>query len=341
MLKVCGTILSCLIFAACFGEPEPQAVGCNDCHGNGESPAPPVSLGDLTAIDQIGVGAHRAHLNSPKLSRKVSCNECHIVPEKIDSPGHIDSSWPAELKWGALSKTGTVVPIWNRETKSCSGVYCHGASLGGGLNSAPIWTLTDGSQITCGSCHATPPPPPHPAGENCGECHAPTGGQGITIANFETHIDGVVQLVGPTPCGGCHGDATSLAPTIGAHRAHTSGGKASAAVACSDCHVVPTAVNDAGHIDAPPAEVRFQGVAVRNGAMPVFDGTTCTNTYCHALASSGGTVPAPAWNDTTGSASACGACHGVPPPSPHPSASACGNCHTVRPATHVDGVTQF
>lgn len=325
--------------------------------------APPLALGDLERTGERGVGAHQAHLNDAKLGRKVSCVECHIVPDALNAPGHIDTPWPAEVKWGPLSKTGTVAPEWNAETLTCTNVYCHGATLGGGTHTVPLWTLVDGTQIACGSCHATPPAPPHPEESNCGDCHAPTAGIGATIANPETHIDGRVQVAAATPCGGCHGDGTNLAPppdamgrvettvrSVGAHRAHTSGGRFSRAVDCSDCHVVPEGVSDPGHIDETPAEVQFGGVATREGAAPAYGGDgTCASTYCHSSGGRGGSVPAPNWTTVDGTQAACGACHGLPPPSPHPQSQSCG-CHgsvagpglTIRdPSKHVDGALQF
>jgi predicted CxxxxCH...CXXCH cytochrome family protein len=348
-----------VILCSCFGEPMPKGVGCNECHGNGESIAPPLGLGDFTSMEYIGVGAHRAHLNATKFSKKVACEECHIVPSTIDDPGHIDTSTHAELKWGPLSKTGTVTPKWDRAAASCRTVYCHGASLGGGTNTVPVWTMVDGTQVGCGSCHSTPPPPPHPTASNCGMCHSPTAGDGAVIASVETHIDGIVQIAappdpGPTPmptnpCGGCHGDSTNLAPNLGAHRAHTSGGRLSNAVMCDTCHVVPMTVQDPGHIDGAPAEIRFEGLAARNGAQPTYAGGSCAMTYCHS-GYAGGSVPAPSWNVTDGSQAACGACHGLPPPSPHPGAAGSCSCHssvagaglTIRdPSKHVNGTVNF
>jgi predicted CxxxxCH...CXXCH cytochrome family protein len=88
---------------------------------------------------------------------------------------------------------------------------------------------------------------------------------------------------------------------------------------------------------------------------PTFNATSlaCTN-HCHGTAATGGSVPQPLWNKVDGSQAACGACHGLPPPAPHPvvtgGLAACSGCHpgTVKAdgtidiagGLHVDGTVQ-
>jgi hypothetical protein len=68
---------------------------------------------------------------------------------------------------------------------------------------------------------------------------------------------------------------------------------------------------------------------------------------------SGGSNTAPSWTTVDGTQAACGACHGLPPPRPHPKAElnpVCNACHKniasdnttfLRPELHVDGIVTF
>ena len=65
---------------------------------------------------------------------------------------------------------------------------------GGGLNTTPDWTVVDGTQDACGTCHGLPPDYPHVDRADCESCH-PDAGPGQTITTAAQHIDGTVQLV--------------------------------------------------------------------------------------------------------------------------------------------------
>jgi len=159
---------------------------------------------------------------------------------------------------------------------------------------------------------------------------------------------------GPTACDTCHGQP----PATGAHLAHTSGPTLGKRLACAECHVVPTLYTDVGHlfladgtVDQAPAEVTFGGFAggsldpTRRSGPPAWDGTRCTNVYCHggAFGDSAATVPVPMWKGGEGAAK-CGGCHGVPPA--NHAQSGCVRCHArvvdatgaIRDqALHLDG----
>jgi predicted CxxxxCH...CXXCH cytochrome family protein len=285
------------------------------------------------------------------------------VVEAVDAPGHLDTPWPAEVTWGPLAVLGFPLsaargldvagPAFtvDGDTITCV-VYCHGATLPGGATPAPTWTGGP-AQVACGACHAIPPPHPDHLGHleqpPCAGCH-PHAGSDLVL-----HGDGEVQTV----CDDCHGADGDPAPppdtrgrrrttfpSVGAHQTHVTGTAISAPIACSDCHVLPTAVDDAGHLDDAPAEVVFSGAATVVNATPSYQGTTCTDTACHAR---GGTNPAPDWVSVGAGEAACGACHGTPPDPPHPQNPACGTCHPdadaagaiVDPSRHVDGTTDY
>jgi len=177
--------------------------------------------------------------------------------------------------------------------------------------------------------------------------------------------DDVPVDVPPLTCSSCHGSEANAAPpvdtdgnsdttivTVGAHQSHLglpSG--ITVPIHCNQCHVVPAAIGDAGHMDASPAELTFGSLATADGATPAWDrnAATCSSVYCHGTTlNGGGTIHEPLWTKVDGTQAACGACHGVPPPAPHVQNDDCGTCHTAtasgqaiaHPDKHIDGVVE-
>ena len=162
------------------------------------------------------------------------------------------------------------------------------------------------------------------------------------------------------PCTGCHGTGDQPAPPrdltgetstamtgVGAHRQHLRDSDWHRDVVCADCHRVPAMLLEPGHIDsARPAELTFGALAAVDDTTPAWNGATCSGVYCHGATRAGGAHSAPAWTQVDGTQSTCGACHGAPPPSPHPAVSptSCGSCHPFEGLapeesdTHIDGV---
>ncbi|MCC6523414.1 MAG: CxxxxCH/CxxCH domain-containing protein [Polyangiaceae bacterium] len=190
---------------------------CSSCHGSAGHPAPPTSVGGLTDTTAVEVGAHASHLRDGAIRRAVLCQECHRVPTSADEPTHRDAA-PAELEWGVLAQAHAVAPSWDRALATCAATYCHGATLTGGTNTAPQWTLVDGSQAACGTCHGAPPPGPHPQNDACETCHPGTmdGTTGTIDVAAGLHIDGLLQVATNGPCDGCHG----APPASGSHLVH-------------------------------------------------------------------------------------------------------------------------
>ncbi len=359
----------------CYLDPDSsydEALGCRGCHGSLANAAPPTSLDGETDTTSIGVGAHQSHLEPRGMARVVACSSCHVVPETVNAEGHIDDSPPAEVVFDDLATAdGSFEARWDRESGTCVN-YCHGATLDGGSNTTPTWTVVGQGESACGTCHGLPPGGVHPNDDGCERCHAPTAGPNQSIANASTHIDGILQVTGGH-CDTCHGDSSRPAPLnaspptdlagnqesdqVGAHLAHlmpTMG----ADVACAACHVVPQSVGDPGHVDDTDAtaEVTFSGRAIAaGGPSPSYDPATlrCTNTYCHGVTVAGGTNG----NQTSwpGAGPFCDSCHGTPPPTPAHDAvtenDPCGDCHpdssssssplTISNRTfHIDGTVQ-
>jgi predicted CxxxxCH...CXXCH cytochrome family protein len=358
-----------LFASACLEARPPAAQGCSDCHGSATSSAPPTALGGATERSARGVGAHEVHLLGSELSAPVACAECHLLPAAVDAEGHVDTPYPAEVTWanGALAKEGA--EPFDAEGQTCV-VYCHGATFDQGAS--PPWTDTEG--LGCASCHGFPPPAPHPDDSSCATCHTNVSGSGF--ADPALHVDGVVQLDAgtipttgetgttiPESCTGCHGAGDNPAPppdtsgssdttrtSVGAHEAHVLGTATSAPVPCAECHLTYTSSSDPGHFG--PESVVFGAFAARPPHAPVWNGSTCADTACHAFG--GGAFPEPAWTTVDGSQVACDGCHSLPPPNHPPAGQACGSagCHpsvanpgtppTIRdPALHANGRLEF
>jgi len=329
---------------------------CDTCHGSGGISAPPFDVGGDNATNVRGVGAHRAHVEISTWRKDIECSECHLVPGATLAVGHMDTPLPAEVNFGTLAGNAT----WNGG--SCTNTYCHGTTLSGGQSTNPLWTQVDGTQGQCDSCHGAPPPAPHPVDSDCGKCHdTMTPGGGMVITDRTRHIDGNLDVVGGLACDSCHGSGGIAAPPsdtngntttttrgVGAHRNHLGTSDWHQEFACSECHKVPTATGSVGHIDTPlPAELTFSSLAGTNGQ---FNGTTCTNSYCHGTTLSGGQVSAPKWTQIDGTQTQCDSCHGAPPPSPHPADADCGKCHAsmtagggmviTNAALHINGTLE-
>lgn len=334
---------------------------CDACHGSDGDPAPPRDLAGNDGVTALGVGAHRVHLSGGAVGRALACGECHQVPAKYGDPGHVDSDPPAEVVFSGVALSKQRNPSWQRQARTCNDAWCHSPSAPA---ASPQWT-SDTGRLACTGCHAMPPPAPHVQMKACGRCHADVVGEDhVTITARSKHVDGKVDVAVPDKCNGCHGGANDAPPSdlsgssstsspgVGAHQAHLTSNGRSRVVPCAECHVVPKAVTDPGHLDSSgPAELAFGGVAQTAGAAPSYANGVCGKSYCHGAAfpggaPSGGKHTAPKWTVVDGSQAGCDGCHALPPPAPHVQSTACWFCHknvdsTLKflfPDTHVDGL---
>lgn len=180
--------------------PPPEI--CTACHGQ---PPPPSPLGTNDERQDF-IGAHQTHLVEQPLSTNVTCNNCHLVPEAVLDPTHRDGDDQAEVLFSGLAMADDVTAIYNPSELSCS-VYCHGASLSGGLLNEPVWNDFSGNPIECSSCHGAPPPPPHFPNlslTDCHRCHTETVGAEGTIVNRAFHVNGTLDVIEDI-CVACHG----------------------------------------------------------------------------------------------------------------------------------------
>ena len=170
---------------------------CEKCHSTGVTAAGfygTTGPSGTKAVTDPYVGAHFQHITSMpfRFSAKLDCTECHVKPSGPYSPGHIDTSLPAEVLFGSLATSGAQngyssaanQPAYNYATRECSNVWCHGAGMnsnegtgpygsvgptGDGLDGgtlgdpvAAVWNLPylAAAPDQCQACHATPPAAP-------------------------------------------------------------------------------------------------------------------------------------------------------------------------------------
>jgi predicted CxxxxCH...CXXCH cytochrome family protein len=341
-----------------------QANTCTACHGDGNrlvgdpsnptQAAPPFDLNGNSATSAPGVGAHQAHLTESASHLALTCNECHTVPKAVFDPGHLDNKGSARITFGLLAQSLGSSPTYDVKTQSCTGTYCHKSYV-------PNWTAPKTSADACGTCHGLPPPLPHPQNAQCYECHGDVIDKNRNFVNKSRHIDGNPVRASTLACNSCHGSADSNAPPpdlegnvdpkfpgVGAHANHLQASSTHSPVACNQCHVVPTVVPTAdnlGHAEGtPPANISFGNLATSGNNNPAYDFTvhSCSGTYCHGSYS-------PEWTAPRDSQQACGSCHGLPPPAPHPQKTDCSLCHSqviganqvfVNSALHVNGTVE-
>ncbi len=220
----------------------PETTDCATCHGSPGDPAPPSAVDGSSSTSHVGVGAHQSHLKST-IARPVACTECHVIPTSLLS--HPDpKGGPAPVVFGPLSAALGALPEWDRASTTCADTYCHGATLPEAETRAPPrWTVVDGSQKACTSCHGNPPGGVHPASATCQDCHSAVVGPDGSITNPALHVNGMVELGpgdvahppgyadpilhgpdtyrGASDCRLCHGALLEGAGTV---------------VGCDDCH---------------------------------------------------------------------------------------------------------
>src|SRR5512133_657599 len=173
----------------------PAETDCSSCHGATGNAAPPRALHGSERTGDIGVGAPQSHMLGSEIAGPVACNECHPLP--TDMLTHPDvNGGRTEVTFGPLATSSGATPEWDRTSATCKNTYCHGATLSGAEKRAhPTWTVVNGSQRRCSSCHGYPPASPHPTGA-CESCHGDVSGPGSSIKDPKRHVDGVIDVSG-------------------------------------------------------------------------------------------------------------------------------------------------
>jgi predicted CxxxxCH...CXXCH cytochrome family protein len=301
-------------------------LACDTCHGNGTKAYPPRDLCFFPADSALG-SAHAAHVEpSTTNASGLPCSTCHPAPGTNVIGGlHGDGAVEVIFDAARVSPEASYDPV----NKACA-VSCHDLS---GSNPKPKWL--DTTPTTCNSCHASPPANHFPGA--CSSCHAEANATGTALTGGPLHMNGKFDLGnGNGTCGACHGTGSDPWPTTSAHPRHESP-SITEPIACASCHVVPATVLAPGHLDQP-IRVAFSGLAVARGAQATWNGSSCTNVACHG-ANLADPAAIPVWNDPTMAASACGACHGIPP-SEHTTSTSCerSTCHGTEVTRDTAGV---
>lgn len=200
-----------------------QAAGpeaCNTCHGNFSDPtkiAPPKDLNGNSATTFKGVGAHEKHLYTNSFGKTVDCNNCHTVPQTLNSAGHLDGTLPAEVNLNGLAVFNIAANAnYNYSNVTCANTYCHGnfeflkdsapvnyqfaysAPKMEGNKRSVIWNKVDGSEAACGTCHGLPPIGHVDFGglSTCANCHTGVVDAQGNIIDKTKHINGVINVFG-------------------------------------------------------------------------------------------------------------------------------------------------
>jgi hypothetical protein len=126
-------------------------------------------------------GAHDRHIAGAGVTVPINCSECHVVPQSVGDPGHIDGA--ASISFGPLARTGGLSPT------SCGATHCHGGFPGGNAANAPAWFAA--REEACGTCHSLPPPTGQHE-RHVGEGIACTACHGDLLRT--THVNGIVNI---------------------------------------------------------------------------------------------------------------------------------------------------
>lgn len=305
----------------CHDQPD-GVLDCSTCHGDRGHAYPPRDVcffGDASGDP----GVHAKHVDGLGLD----CATCHAEEHTTDfrgihGDGRVQVVFTGPQATEFSPRASAAEASYDESTQTCT-VACHDR---GGDVPTPRWSADE--RLDCNSCH-TAPPEGHYAGQ-CSSCHAEVNTDGTARIDGPLHGNGRVDLGnGSGDCTACHGVDPAGWPADGAHPFHREP-ELRVEVPCASCHIVPADPMDPGHFDdTPGAEVVFSGLATARGAAPTFDGERCANVACHGEGLDGGALKQPAWADTTGAPSACGACHSIPPAAPHPDSNRCASavCH--------------
>ncbi len=258
---------------------------CTTCHGY-----PPSTANGLvgyarpedakTGATQDSPGAHVTHATG----RYMACNTCHtgyagktMPSNTIDIGFAINGSnfrgFAGNVAGGGFNGTtlnsgyswsnGSNTTLTTGNSSITCSNYCHGSTLTGGTITKPTWTISDGSQKTCGTCHGVTPATAPIAGSHtrhaavsaipCASCH------GARLNN--DHVNGSVEWDlgtlsgGATYKGSVSGSTGAIAPSASYGSCanvscHSSGQAADGtaapltygtpvwggALSCGDCH---------------------------------------------------------------------------------------------------------
>ena len=196
--------LGILVGAAGCSEVPGGTGECSRCHS-----APEMDEDLFRGLDEVfddtdpGVGAHTQHLLGDTYSLPLQCADCHFVPGDTGDTDHFMDG-RGEIRFSALAAAAGVRPEWDRVTRTCSQVYCHGALPPDEDDEdwepkvTFAWDESASVVLECDGCHPMPltrtrtglPHPPSPA---CEVCHDDANID-LEITDKTLHINGIVEV---------------------------------------------------------------------------------------------------------------------------------------------------
>ena len=243
----------CFTASLCHGDVR-KTSNCDACHSIATT-SPFKSLSGATATSNAKVGVHVKHLSAAALTSNIACSECHSVPTSPAVSGTHRNDIN-NITFGTLARTDSLTPpSYTAATGVCANTYCHGATLSGGTNKAPVWNQTN-YNTGCGTCHGFPPPAPHSTNSDCNNCHSNVNATNNGFITASQHINGIVEVSAgashafpypgsahrtatPSTCQGCHNitSTTGTYPVPRGTAPNCAGCHISSLFAgCSDCH---------------------------------------------------------------------------------------------------------
>ncbi|MDA8105033.1 MAG: CxxxxCH/CxxCH domain-containing protein [Nitrospiraceae bacterium] len=225
----------------CHSHPLGFKATCGECHGGPpivDAPVAPNGLAWTNVTGSLTAGAHNAHVNV----KGIVCSACHynsVASGPTHNTGKItmgfynlggttqggsyDGQVSANYDW---TTTGPATMVTNSGTKTCSNVYCHGASMApnGGSDTTPVWS--DPSTAVCGTCHgatAANPPTRGSHGKHvtaylngynyqCGLCHKDPSTDGSLHVNNKSEV---IFSADPKTTGGSYGGTQTMLDAYG------------------------------------------------------------------------------------------------------------------------------
>ena len=218
---------------------------CTECHGTpGVNAAPPNVSWDKNAPADY----HQVHLvTTASRHAPIDCDTCHITPATLITATHPDGK--VEVQFTGTATAGGANPAFAADTHTCSGVYCHGATLPGAAATALPWRSNGAGPLGCDGCHGFPPAQNHAISHECSKCHSKTVDASGAIIDADLHVNGTVDVSIPS-CAACHGF-----PPPAPHVQRTDCSLCHPAVVDASNNLIPNGPHDNGTVDVSVASL--------------------------------------------------------------------------------------
>lgn len=237
--------------------PNPSAPACTSCHMTSPQTNPNncISCHSKPPNGSAYPNIAKSHPTHYALNVTDICAECHsglgqgTFNHYSRTKLRTSAVQPGPVAFGPLSKTGGLSPTFTLATGVCASTYCHGSTLVGGSNKAPVWGQTNYLQ-GCGTCHGFPPAnTAHTtvtSSTPCLGCHSHVNATNNGFTDSTKHVNGTIDAnatAHPFPYSGALHLTNGAVRTncSGCHDTTTAGGTYPVASGvrplCSGCHL--------------------------------------------------------------------------------------------------------